>query len=498
MRTRSWFVVAAALGALAGSARAQDAPAGEDPVTPLRQAAESVQGEARGAAYAKLATALEGLGRWAEAAEAWRTSYAAGKSPEALAGAGRALLAFAEEVLAAGEPGSAVRGAFADAQAALQQARDLGVKDVAVRIGLARCLAADGRTEEQIAELRSAATEAPDDPAPRRALAFALYHAGRPADAVPVFRALSDAAPDDLALSLTLAACARQAADEPLALEMADRALAHHPRDRRSWEAVWSVYSAGRRWGELAARLATIAAKDETNPLGSHYAGFAFASAQDWDQALRFLDRAWDLDRRNFAARLESARILLQQKKDRDAASSRAREVLAADPQDRRAADLLSFVAQRRSEDGDHAGAVRELEVLTAHRPDDVVALSNLAVEFKFSGRYADSETVYRKALAASPRDPQVLNDLGLAYLGAGRAADARRTFLEGVDAAPGSLDNLENLGWLSRHEGRLDESVGWYRRALAAARERGGDVPRFTRTLDDLLFPLAAPPAGK
>lgn len=490
-------VLAFALASLIAAvpAAAQDAPPADDPVPALQAAAESATGDARAAAFEALAKACEARGLWTDAAAAWRAVSAVRKSARAAAGEGRALLAFAEEILGAGEPGSAIRAAFEDARAAFERAVTLGAEDVAVRIGLARCLAADGRADDQIAALRRAIADFPGDPAPPRALGFALYNAARYADAIPVLRGLSDAAPADLSLSLTLADCARREKDEALALAMADRTIEHHANDSRGWAAVWAVYAADKRFGELTDRLAARAAAQPRNAIAAHYTGFAARDAKRWDDALDWLDRTWTLDPRNAPAHLEAARILLQQKHDRDGAARFVREVLVGDPKNQAAANLLSFIVLRRSDDGDHAGAAADLEFLAVARPDDAIVHANLGLEARWAGRYAFAERAYTRAVELSPRDSQLRNDFGLLYLIVGRDDDARAQFLAAHEVDPEANDGVENLSWMARRDGRLDEALTYSRIAYRSAVRRGSYAERHRRNMDDARFPL--PPLG-
>lgn len=490
------FLLSVAASLAAPPAAAQDEPAADDPIAALQAAAASATGDAQAAAYETLAKACEARGLWIDAAAAWRSVAASRPSAAAAAGEGRALLAFAEETLAAGEPGSAVRAAFEDARAALDRAASLGAKDVAIRIGLARCLAADGQTDGQIAALRQAAQDFPGDPAPPRALGFALYNAKRHAEAAQVLRPLSDAAPDDLNLSLTLAACARAVKDETLAVAIADRTIRHHPADRRGWEALWAVYAPDRRSSELTDALAARADADPRNALAAHYAGFAARDAQRWDDALRWLGRAWSLDPRNAAAHLEAARITLQQKHDRDGAATLVREVLVGDPMNQSAANLLSFIVLRRSDDGDHAGAARELEFLAVARPDDAIVHANLGLEARWAGRYAFAERAYTRAVELAPRDSQLQNDFGLLYLIVGRDDEARARFRAAHEVDPDANDGLENLAWMARRDGHPDEALALYRTAYEAALRRGSYVERHRRNMDEARFPL--PPVAR
>lgn len=493
---RTFAPAALLLAFAAGAALAEDAPGesvrpAEDPIAALEARAKAATGDARAAAWSDLARALEAAGRNVEAAGAWRQSGSASPSAEAAAGEGRALLAFAEEVLASGDAGASIRAAFEDARRALDKARALGAKDSAIALGLARCAAAEGRADEEIALLRAACEAFPDDPAPPRALAFAFLNAGRWAEALPRFRALSDATPSDVRLSLCLAASARATGDEPLAIAAAERTIEHHPSDRRGWEALWQVYAPQRRWGELADRLKTLAEARSGVAICAHYAGFAALNAQRTDDALAFLEKAWTLDPRDVGAKLEAARALLTARRDRDGAEKLAAEVLRGDPANVRASDLLAYIGLRRSEDGDHEGAVRALETIVEVRPDDVVALANLGLERRWAGRYEASEEAYRRALALAPADPQVHNDFGLLLLVLGRVEEARRTFLAGHEADPEANDVMENLAWLARERGDLAEASRWHRLAYEAALRRGGDGARHRRNLDDARWPL-------
>jgi tetratricopeptide (TPR) repeat protein len=504
MRTTSAAVALAAAAwlLLAPSAvLGQDAPppgggtSSDEAISALEARARAADGDARADAYAALATALESAGRPAEAANAWRAAGKSKPSSAAAAGEARALLAFAEEILTAGDAGSSVRAAFEDARRALERAKTSGADDAATALGLARCAAAEGRADEEIALLRDAAARYAADPAPRRALAFAYFNAGRHADAIPVFRELAEKDPTDLRLLLCLAASGRATKDEALALGSAERAIRAQPADRRGWEALWSVYGPEKRWGELYERLAAHSAAEPANAFAAHYAGYAALSAQRTDDALRFLETAWSLDPRDLDAKLDAARLLLTAKHDRDRASKLVGEVLAAAPGSAKAHDLLSFVALRRSDDGDHAGAVRELETLAAARPDDPLVFANLGLERRWAGLYREADGAYARALELAPHDAIVHNDHGLLLLVLGRADDARARFLAGHEADPRANDVMENLGWLARERGDAAEAASWYGKAYRAALARGEDGARHRRHLDDVAFPL--PPVG-
>lgn len=445
------------------------------------------------------ALALEKEGRWLDAAAVWKKLAAAegaGRG-EAHAGEARCLLAFADETLAAGDAGSSIRAAFEDARRALERAEAAGAASMETALGIARCDDAEGRAADQIRTLESAVKRYPDDPRGPRALAFALLNASREAEALPLFRKLSDADPKDDKLALCLSRCARVTGDEALAISAAARRIAADPHDRRGWEHLWAVYAPTKRWAELASVLEQTNA-ETPSPIAAHYLGFAYSSAGETDKALAWLGKAAEGEPRNIGVRVEQARLLLSQKRDRNGASKILRAAIAAAPDNDSVASLLSFVAQKRSEDNDHAGAVADLEAITAARPQDGISLSNLALELRWNGEYDRAEAAYRKALGLRPSDPVIWNDLGLLYIVTGRIADATAAFTQGTEADPLFNDNIENLAFLARADGRTEDALAWFRRAYAAAIRRGEDGSRHRRNCDDARFPLPAVPVPK
>lgn len=92
-------------------------------------------------------------------------------------------------------------------------------------------------------------------------------------------------------------------------------------------------------------------------------------------------------------------------------------------------------------------------------RPDDAPALANLALALRHAGREADSEAIYRTALAMSPQDGLLWNDFGLFLLGTGRRDEAVRAFQQSVacetdPAESAAIVNLAQLDLGFRHRG--------------------------------------------
>ena len=482
------LVLAAATLAFAGAAVSQDAAPSD---TDLARQFESATEAERADIAVQLAQRMESQARWSEAASWWRRARKLRGSVGDLEGESRALLAFAEEVLAQGEGASYVAAAFEDAKTALRRAREAGSKSVSVPLGLARCAEQGGDAETHLSELKTACDAFPGEAAAHSAYAAALLVAGRAPEALAIARRLSDERPKDAGLALQLSAVAKQAGDDKSELEGATRAVAAAIDDSRGWAALWRVYSPKQRWGELADAVLAIANANPKSVTAAHYAGMACATARRFDEALVLLEKAWTAAPNDSAAKLEAARILFAEKHDRDGAIRLYGDVLAKDPGNVQASNGLFFVAKRFTDEGKPALSVPLFETVARARPGDPAAQGNLANAYRFAGRYAESEKAYLAAIEALPTDAQLRNDYALLLDVMGRDEDAVRVLTEAHTVDPANNDSMENLGFLARARGERDEALRWFRAAAAAAIARGDLVVRHRITVDDQRWPL-------
>ncbi len=482
-------------------AHAQDpAPPTADPAETLDQQLRAARASGETDALTAVARRLEAVRRNAEAAEIWRglaarhaaTGETSAATTDARVGLARASMGFAEEVLTSGESGAAVKAAFEDARLAIAKARVLpGVDKVQLGLWLARSADALGELDAQIAVLDELVAQHAEDVRPRRALAFALLVAQQDARALELFKPLSEAAPTDLRLALGLCHVAGRVADESAQTLGARRAIDAAPTRADGWQALWRVYAPGRRYGELAAAVTEAASAHPDVAAGQHYSGFACSYASRFDDALTHLRRASELDPANQQARLEVARILREEKRDRDGAVAIYESMLAAQPGHLQAVQGLSFIARTVSTEDGHAAAVPYFEKVVAAQPDDGPARADLSLALRWSGRYDESDAMYRSAVEAAPDDAQIRNDYGLLLLVMRRDDDARRVFKGALEVDPLHNDGVENLAFMDRELGDLKGALAWFTMGWHRARGRGEDGARHRRTVDDLRWPL-------
>lgn len=482
-------IVAAML--LASAASAQDGAAPAKDEKSLRALVDSSEGKAKGAAAADLALFLERDSRWSEAASAWRQARKLRGDVGDLEGEARALLAFAEDVSAQGESGGAVAAAFEDARTALRRARDGGSRSVEVAIGLARCAEISGDTATRVAELTAAVAAAPDDVRASWALAAALASEGKTDAAIAIFRKLSDAHPKDANLALALHDAAKTAGDDALQQSSAARMISAAPDDVRGWNALWHTFAPKQRWGELAGAAVELAKANPGGTWAARYAGMACSMARRFDDALEWLDKAWERQKTDSLARSEAARILMNEKKDRDRAVLYYTEALAADPASAKAYDGLFFIAKRYTDEGNPKASVPLFEILARARPKDPQAQNNHANSLRFAGRYDESEKAYLATIARFPADGQLRNDYALLLDVLGRNDEAMKVLAEAHDLDPANNDSMENLGFLARAKGDRDAALKWFRMAHATLVARGEDDHKHRINVDDQRWPL-------
>jgi tetratricopeptide (TPR) repeat protein len=489
---RTLVAAVLALG-LAATAAAQDDASSDAAEQRLRDRVEATQGTEKGAAAAELARLLESQTRWSEAASAWRQARKLRGDLADVEGEARAVLGFAEDVTAQGESAAAVSAAFEDAKTALRRARDAGSKSIDVALGLARCAEVAGDDATRIAELTSAYQSSPkDDVRAAHALAAAQAVRGAGADALGACQMLADAHPGDVELALALHDAAERANDETKRREGAVRAVRAAPADVRGWSALWKLYVPKSRWGELADVYVELASAHADGPWGPRYAGIACSQARRYDEALTWLQKAWDRSRKDAVARTEAAKILHYQKLDRPGALAMYREALAADPRNAEAYAGVYAMAVRYDAESDKKAAARIFEILAKERPNDPLAQNNYANSLRFAGRYDDSEREYLAAIAAFPTDAQLRNDYALLLDVEGRGDDARRVLVAAHEVDPANNDSMENLAFLARAKGERDEALKWFRMARAALVARGEDDHKHRINVDDQRWPLA------
>ena len=113
--------------------------------------------------------------------------------------------------------------------------------------------------------------------------------------------------------------------------------------------------------------------------------------------------------------------------------------------------------------------AVEELLQATRENPRHLDAHKHLANAYLRLGRWQEAEGVARQALAVRD-DPDIRYLLGAALLKQSRIEDAETEFRKVLERDALHADALRQVGLIRHRQGRTDEALNLYRRALAAA----------------------------
>ena len=112
---------------------------------------------------------------------------------------------------------------------------------------------------------------------------------------------------------------------------------------------------------------------------------------------------------------------------------------------------------------GDAALRLAALERLVQADPGNAGAISELASQLVAGRRYAEAESLYRRALAANRRRPEVWNLLAYAQAWQGRFDDARKSLEEYDRLAPGDPNPADSRGEIEMLAGNLGAAQSWF-----------------------------------
>jgi arylsulfatase A-like enzyme/Tfp pilus assembly protein PilF len=165
---------------------------------------------------------------------------------------------------------------------------------------------------------------------------------------------------------------------------------------------------------------------------------------------------------------LNAAKTLAQEKDDLDGAVATMKKVIAEDPGIMDAhLTLGNWLARlKRPEE-----AIAAFKQALALKPDDDIALGNLARILRARGRTQDALDaleVFRAALRVNPKNPQSWYQLATLYLDLGRMDEAEVIFREALSANPKMGAAYNSLGVIAFQQGRAAEAESLVGKALA------------------------------
>ena len=163
-------------------------------------------------------------------------------------------------------------------------------------------------------------------------------------------------------------------------------------------------------------------------------------------------------------ASLETA-IELHQSGRIDEAEQAYRQILAAEPSQPGALNLLGVIRQQQ---GRHEDALELVGRAIALNPNAAVYHNNYGAALLSLNRHAEARVSFQRALAIRPNYADALANLGMAQSALGQDEAALASFRSALDFQPGHPDAVKRLAGLFQKLGRGEEAVGVYEQALA------------------------------
>ena len=141
------------------------------------------------------------------------------------------------------------------------------------------------------------------------------------------------------------------------------------------------------------------------------------------------------------------------------------RQILALEPDHFDASHFLGVMASQR---GDHAAALRQIDLALSKNPDSVFALNNRGVALYELERFDEALASYDRALALAPDYAEALSNRGNALKEQRRFDEALASYDRALALRPDYAEALSNRGVALYELKRYDEALASCDRALA------------------------------
>jgi putative PEP-CTERM system TPR-repeat lipoprotein len=320
------------------------------------------------------------------------------------------------------------RGDVARARALLDEAATVALDEASVQLALGELNVAAGRAAEARVHLKRAAELDPASPVILLAMARVDLAEGRVAGARQSLQRATEIAPDWLPAASTLVALETRQGNLGAALEVARRLRQRDPQGAASFILEGDAYLGASRPADAAAAYRVAYLRAPSAPLAARNAqakslagiGNPEAELQDW----------------------------LRNHPDDGLARRTLAEYLLA--------------AGRKGE------AVAELEVVIAARPEDPIALNNLAWLYDEAGD-PRARALAAKAYELAPDNGAVADTYGWILARGGNAAEAERVLRRAVELAPGDAEIRYHLAVALNGAGKTGEALAELRTLLGS-----------------------------
>jgi tetratricopeptide (TPR) repeat protein len=120
--------------------------------------------------------------------------------------------------------------------------------------------------------------------------------------------------------------------------------------------------------------------------------------------------------------------------------------------------------------------------------PNDINTLSTLALTLDGMHRYAESDSIYERALKLDPKSPLLMNNYGYSLAERGLQLDrALKMSLQAIEAEPNNDSYLDTVGWVYFKLGRFDDAQKYISKAISV----GGASATVYEHMGDIQYKL-------
>lgn len=263
---------------------------------------------------------------------------------------------------------------------------------------------------------------------------------------------------------------ARDARDYPKAETAYRRALNLKPADSRAVYGLGNIYADQQRWEEAERSYRQAIALD-ANEAGA-YVALSYVLTQPiassnlserYDEAEKMARKAIQIDPQNAFA-YDQLGVALELRGIISAETQNAyRRAIQIEPEFTLAYAHLGRLLYRNGKTTDSAEAYRKAIQFSS----DVPTMILVADVMQSQQKYAESETLLRRAISMDAKNPTALNMLGRALTTRGAFDEAEKVLKKSVEVSPNSFVSYTLLGSLYLRRARLDEAEKTLNKAL-------------------------------
>ena len=217
-----------------------------------------------------------------------------------------------------------------------------------------------------------------------------------------------------------------------------------------------------KQFDEAIRYLRTAIELNVTDPSLFHKLGFIFQQLEVWDEAIKNFREVLSLDKNHIAAHVNLA-ICLLSKDELLVAEQHARRAIHLDPTIAEAHNTLGNILRSQNEYERSETSFRRAITL---KPSFGVAYLNLAVTLQAQRKFVEAEYNCRAAIAISPTFPEAHNLLGVILQSLNKLEEATESLSKAIEQRPDYGAALLNLSVLFEYLSKSEDSLDLMHRA--------------------------------